>query len=168
MSAFILNVFPSLSEPTGEITGTKSEFIKLSIIFVLIFVISPTSPRSASPSFFFASIKSPSLPEIPTAETLFFWNSDTKALLIFPDKTVSTVFIVFESVTLRPFTNFGSIFWSFNASLISGPPPWTITGLIPTIFIKAISLVTDFLILLSTIAAPPNLITTVLPWNSFK
>src|ERR1700733_8912501 len=49
---------------------------------------------------------------------------------------------------------------------ISGPPPCTITGFIPTYLSSTTSRANSSLSSASTIAAPPYLITTVLPWNS--
>ena len=50
--------------------------------------------------------------------------------------------------------------------MISGPPPWTITGFIPTYLSSTTSRANSSLSAGSVIAAPPYLITTVLPWNS--
>ena len=41
------------------------------------------------------------------------------------NKASSTIFIVFSSVTLKPFINFESIFCSSSFALIFLPPPWT-------------------------------------------
>src|SRR3954452_8168957 len=49
---------------------------------------------------------------------------------------------------------------------MSGPPPWTTTGFIPTYLRSTTSRANSSLRSASSIAAPPYLITTVLPWNS--
>ena len=51
-------------------------------------------------------------------------------------------------------------------SVISGPPPWTITGLRPTYLSRTTSVAKSSRSVSSRIAAPPYLITTVRPWNS--
>ena len=51
-------------------------------------------------------------------------------------------------------------------SVISGPPPWTTTGLRPTYLSRTTSVANASRRLSSRIAAPPYLITTVRPWNS--
>ena len=51
-------------------------------------------------------------------------------------------------------------------SVISGPPPWTTTGLRPTYLSRTTSVAKASRRLSSRIAAPPYLITTVRPWNS--
>ncbi len=48
-------------------------------------------------------------------------------------------------------------------AVIVGPPPWTITGLIPTYLINATSRANSSLSAGSFIAAPPYLITIVWP-----
>ena len=47
----------------------------------------------------------------------------TICLLTLPISTISTISIVFSSVILNPFSNFGDIANLFNQLLISGPPP---------------------------------------------
>src|SRR5438552_16473384 len=49
---------------------------------------------------------------------------------------------------------------------MSGPPPWTTTGLIPTYLSSTTSRANSSRSSGSSIAAPPYLMTTVLPWNS--
>src|SRR4051794_40580509 len=49
---------------------------------------------------------------------------------------------------------------------MSGPPPWTTTGLIPTYLSSTTSRANSSRSAGSSIAAPPYLMTTVLPWNS--
>src|SRR5204862_8368560 len=49
---------------------------------------------------------------------------------------------------------------------MSGPPPWTTTGFIPTYLSSTTSRANSSLSVGSSIAAPPYLMTTVLPWNS--
>src|ERR1700760_2791331 len=49
---------------------------------------------------------------------------------------------------------------------MSGPPPWITTGFMPTYLSNTTSRANSSLSAASVIAAPPYLITTVLPWNS--
>src|SRR5688572_29679065 len=49
---------------------------------------------------------------------------------------------------------------------MSGPPPWTITGFMPTYLSSTTSVAKPSRSASSVIAAPPYLITTVRPWNS--
>src|SRR3954469_6912228 len=49
---------------------------------------------------------------------------------------------------------------------MSGPPPWTTTGLSPTYLSSTTSRANSSRSAASSIAAPPYLITTVRPWNS--
>ena len=51
-------------------------------------------------------------------------------------------------------------------SVISGPPPWTMTGLSPTYLSRTTSVAKASRSSSSRIAEPPYLITTVRPWNS--
>ena len=49
---------------------------------------------------------------------------------------------------------------------MSGPPPWTTTGFRPTYLSSTTSRANSSRSAGSSIAAPPYLMTTVLPWNS--
>ena len=49
---------------------------------------------------------------------------------------------------------------------MSGPPPWTTIGLSPTYLSSTTSRANSSRSSGSVIAAPPYLMTTVLPWNS--
>jgi len=49
------------------------------------------------------------------------------------------------------------------SAVISGPPPWTTTGFMPTSFMSTMSAATWSRRSGSVIAAPPYLITTVVP-----
>src|SRR5436190_9000581 len=49
--------------------------------------------------------------------------------------------------------------------VISGPPPWTIAGVMPTYLSSTTSRANSSWSSGSVIAAPPYLMTTVLPWN---
>ena len=49
---------------------------------------------------------------------------------------------------------------------MSGPPPWTMIGFSPTYFNSTTSRANSSRSSGSFIAAPPYLMTTVLPWNS--
>ncbi len=51
-------------------------------------------------------------------------------------------------------------------SVISGPPPWTTTGLRPTYLSSTTSRANSSRRSGSVIAAPPYFTTIVLPWNS--
>src|SRR6266853_1445763 len=49
---------------------------------------------------------------------------------------------------------------------MSGPPPWTTIGFMPTYFSSTTSRANSSRSAASSIAAPPYLMTTVFPWNS--
>mmetsp|Transcript_62273 Transcript_62273/g.197166 ORF Transcript_62273/g.197166 Transcript_62273/m.197166 type:complete len:312 (+) Transcript_62273:382-1317(+) len=76
--------------------------------------------------------------------------------------------MVASSVTRSPFLNLASMPSFPSQVLISGPPPCTSTGLIPTSDIRTRSLTTPAFRVGSFIAAPPYLITIVLLWNLFR
>jgi hypothetical protein len=83
--------------------------------------------------------------------------------LIRPTRTISTISIVSSSVTRMPPTNFGSFPSRFIIIPICGPPPWTMTGFMPTNFKRTTSRANDSLSNGDSIAAPPYLITMVFP-----
>jgi hypothetical protein len=90
----------------------------------------------------------------------------TISLLILPPRTISTISTVSSSVTRMPPTNFGSLPSRFMSAPICGPPPCTITGLMPTRRSRMTSSANGSLRSACSMAAPPYLMTTVLPPNS--
>ena len=133
----------------------------------LTLTILPTNPISSPFGIFFSHMSiSPSLPHRPAAVIPCFCKSCTILLLTFPARTISTILTVSSSVTRRPPRNSDFLPILSNIWLISGPPPWTITGFIPTSFIRAMSSMTDALMVSLIIAAPPYLMTTTAPANS--
>ena len=86
--------------------------------------------------------------------------------LILPSRTIFATSTVAASETRRPSTNLTSSPRRSMYSLISGPPPWTITGFSPTYLSRTTSRANSSRTAGSRIAAPPYLITTVRPWNS--
>ena len=73
--------------------------------------------------------------------------------------------MVSASVTRIPSTNRVSLPMRSSSLPICGPPPCTTTGFTPTSFIRTMSRAKLLLSASSSIAAPPYLITMVLPWN---
>ena len=100
---------------------------------------SPTRPRSISPSFFSAENSLPDFPDIPTALPPNLFILATIPVFIFPMRTIFTISIVSSSVTLRPSMNVGAFPKRCIAEVISGPPPCMITGFIFTWFSKITS-----------------------------
>src|SRR3989441_3379069 len=90
----------------------------------------------------------------------------TMSLLILPTSTISTISTVSSSVTRMPPTKRGSLPRRFISAPICGPPPWTITGLMPTRRRRITSRANGSLRSARSIAAPPYLMTRVLPRNS--
>ena len=85
----------------------------------------------------------------------------TRSGPILPVSTIFTTSMVAPSVTRSPLTNFGSMPRRFCHEEISGPPPWTSTGRMPT---KRSSTTSWRKASTSSpIAAPPSLITSVWP-----
>ena len=68
----------------------------------------------------------------------------TISLLTLPTRTISTTSMVSSSVTRMPSTNCDSFPSCFRTAPIWGPPPWTITGLMPMNFIRTMSRAKDF------------------------
>ena len=173
VSALMLYVWPSAPTPIGAMTGMKFPSSSVSTTSGLTDSISPTWPMSmvSSPASGFACcktnfrarIKSPSLPERPTARPPCEFTSATISLLTSPPSTISTISMVSRSVTLRPSTN--SLFLPIRSSRlpICGPPPCTTTGFMPTSFISVTSRANPRFNCSSTMALPPYLITMVLP-----
>ena len=89
----------------------------------------------------------------------------TISLLTRPPSTISTTSIVSESVTRMPSTNRVSLPMRSSSLPICGPPPCTTTGFTPTSFIRTMSRAKPALRASPSIAAPPYLMTMVLPWN---
>src|SRR5881296_3367673 len=133
---------------------------------------SPTRPMSTSSPFASrcsrrrARSSPASLPDSPTALPPWWSIRPTMALLILPTRTISTISTVSSSVTRMPPTNWGSLPSRFMRAPICGPPPWTMTGLMPTRRSKITSSANGSLRSARSIAAPPYLMTTVLPRNS--
>ena len=115
-----------------------------------------------------ARIRFASLPFSPTACPPNKLSLTTRSVLILPTKTISASSTLSASVTLSPLTN--CVFFPAFCSIavISGPPPWTTTGLKPAQRRKTMSWRTLFLISSFSIALPPYFTTTVLPLKSLK
>src|SRR6185312_11625278 len=142
---------------------------------------SPTSPKSPSPSSPSNSrsrlsahalavngllrIRPPSFPLKPTALPPCRLMRSVISMLIFPARTISTISIVASSVMRTPWRNFASMPSRSNILSICGPPPWMMTGLIPTYFSKTTFCANRSLRDESVIAWPPYLTTTVFPRN---
>src|SRR6267143_1230081 len=107
-----------------------------------------------------------SFPERPTALPPWWLMSPTICLLILPTRTISTISTVSWSVTRMPPTNCGSFPSRFISAPIWGPPPCTMTGLRPTRRRRITSSAKGSLRSARSIAAPPYLMTIVLPRNS--
>src|SRR6267142_1787758 len=171
-SALMLYVSPAEPTPTGAMTGMKPPASSTRMGSGSTLSTSPTSPMSARlPSAcrcmrFRARIMEPSLPESPTARPPCRLISPTISLLILPTSTISTISTVSGSVTRIPPTNFGSLPRRFMRAPICGPPPWTITGRIPTSRRRRTSRANCSLRSACSMAAPPYLMTRVLPWKA--
>src|SRR6059036_3585755 len=92
--------------------------------------------------------------------------SPTISLLILPTRTISTISTVSSSVTRMPPTKDGSLPSRFMRAPICGPPPWTMTGLMPTRRSRMTSSANDSFRSAWSMAAPPYLMTTDFPRNS--
>src|SRR3954454_11203737 len=128
----------------------------------------PTNPRSV-PSCggcFATRNSSPSSPHRPTAGCPWRFSRSTMSLFTLPTRTIFATSTVSASLTRRPPTNCTGRPRRSMKLVISGPPPWTTTGLIPTYLSSTTSRANSSRSAGSSIAAPPYLITTVLPWNS--
>ncbi|KAF5032819.1 hypothetical protein DSECCO2_613170 [anaerobic digester metagenome] len=142
---------------------------------VLMPVTSPTLPRSmisggASPfsstiSSLRALMSLPSLPESPTAMPPLRLIRLTMFLLTLPTSTISTTSMVASSVTRRPWRNSLVMPSCLSMLPICGPPPCTMTGLMPMYLSRMTLRAKLFCRASSTMACPPYLITTVLPKN---
>ena len=109
------------------------------------------------------SVRSFQVPATPgtTAWPPSRWMRLTNSGPILPVSTIFTTSMVAPSVTRNPLTNLGSMPRRFCHEEISGPPPWTSTGRMPT---KRSSTTSWRKASTSSpIAAPPSLITRVWP-----
>mmetsp|Transcript_10103 Transcript_10103/g.24901 ORF Transcript_10103/g.24901 Transcript_10103/m.24901 type:complete len:236 (-) Transcript_10103:459-1166(-) len=159
VSAFTLSACPESSIATVANTGICPVSTSCLSNEVSTEDTSPTNPSSASrtrPLRVF-----PSFPQMPTARPPATLMSDTSDLFTLPTSTISTISIVAASVTRNPFLNFGSIPTLVSHWLISGPPPCTRMGRMPTVERSTRSRMTRSFRPSSTIAAPPYLTTTV-------
>ena len=86
--------------------------------------------------------------------------------LSLPSRTIFATSTVSASETRSPSWKRTSMPSRSMYSVISGPPPWTITGFSPTYLSRTTSVAKASRRPSSRIAAPPYLITTVRPWNS--
>ena len=86
--------------------------------------------------------------------------------LILPSRTIFATSTVSGSETRRPSWKRTSMPSFSMYSVISGPPPWTITGFMPTYLSRTTSVAKASRSSSSRMAAPPYLITIVRPWNS--
>src|SRR5438093_465792 len=171
-SALMLYVSPAAPTPTGAITGTQPPCSSIRIASTLTASTSPTRPMSTvSPlgrrcSRRRARRRLASLPEMPIALPPWWLMSPTISLLILPTSTISTISTVSWSVTRIPPTKRGSLPRRFIRAPICGPPPSTMTGLMPTSRRRITSLANNSFRSARSIAAPPFLMTMVLPRNS--
>ena len=173
VSALRFNVVPSSAIPIGEMTGMKSFSVYISSISGLIFLISPTKPKSISSIspvsssfilwiFLQAWINLLSLPDNPAPFPSCKQIWETISVLMLPTRTIFTMLMVSSSVTLKPLMNLGSLPNFFMDLVISGPPPWTTIGCMPTYFKSTVSPAVEAIASSSTIAWPPYLIMTFL------
>src|SRR3954469_8611452 len=130
--------------------------------------ICPTKPRSV-PSWAAALAtrnSKPSSPQRPTAGWPWRLRRSTMSLLTLPTRTIFATSTVSASLTRSPPTNCTGSPRRSMKLVISGPPPCTTIGLIPTYLSSTTSRANSSRSAGSSIAAPPYLMTTVLPWNS--
>src|ERR1700693_4088300 len=171
-SALMLYVSPVAPTPTGAITGINPPSSSTRMGSGLPASTSPTSPMSAMlPSAcrcsrLRARTSEPSLPLSPTARPPWRLIRPTISLLILPTSTISTISMVSASVTRIPPTKCGSLPSRFMRAPIWGPPPWTMTGRMPTSLNRSTSLANCSLRSACSMAAPPYLMTRVLPWKA--
>src|SRR3954462_14539049 len=109
---------------------------------------------------------SPSSPQSPTAGWPWRLRRRTMSLFTLPTRTIFATSTVSASLTRNPPTNCTGRPRRSMKLVISGPPPWTTIGLIPTYLSSTTSRANSSRSAGSSIAAPPYLMTTVLPWNS--
>src|SRR5262249_42908537 len=113
-----------------------------------------------------ARMSVPSLPERPTALPPWWLISPTISLLIRPTRTISTLSSASWPVPRFPPTKRGSSPRRFIIAPICGPPPCTMTGRMPTSRSSTTSRANCSLRPTSSMAEPPNLMTSVLPWKA--
>ena len=134
--------------------------------FVLMLTMSPTWPRStpsASGGFFLTMISPASLPHRPMALPPRRPICEAMFLFSLPASTICTISIVASSVMRRPLWNVLCTPTRPSMALISGPPPCTRIGLMPT-YLSSVTSSRIFCVSSSFfIALPPYLMTTVLP-----
>lgn len=104
---------------------------------------SPTKPRSAALGLGRAVRRRPSRPERPTAVAPALLMRETRVLLTLPTRTMETISMVSASVTRRPSRKTAGMLRRPSQVLISGPPPWTMTGRRPTQDRRTRSLITE-------------------------
>ena len=85
------------------------------------------------------------------------------SLLTLPTSTIFAISTVASSETRRPLTNSTGISRRSMYAVMSGPPPCTTTGFIPTYFSSTTSRANSSTRAGSVIAAPPYLMTIVRP-----
>mmetsp|Transcript_4522 Transcript_4522/g.11239 ORF Transcript_4522/g.11239 Transcript_4522/m.11239 type:complete len:336 (-) Transcript_4522:56-1063(-) len=164
VSALMLSAWPPSPLATVATTGMESESTSVFSSEGFTPVTSPTKPMSFS-IIWRAMMVLPSFPQRPTARPPASLIRETMLLFTRPTRTISTRSIVGPSVTRSPFLKLGSMPTFSSQELISGPPPCTRTGRMPTQASSTMSATTPALRLGSFIAAPPYLMTTVLPRN---
>src|SRR5262249_19145212 len=125
----------------------------------------PTKPTSAACATGLTSNSEPSSPPRPTAGWPSRLSRTRMSEFTLPSRTIFATSTVSASDTRRPSTNFTSIPSRSMCFVISGPPPWTITGFIPTYLRRTTSLANASRSSSSCMAAPPYLMTIVRPWN---
>src|ERR1019366_6881236 len=130
--------------------------------------IRPTKPMSSPPGAARRTTlnSEPSSPHRPTAGWPWRLIRNTISLLTFPTRTILATSTVSLSETRRPPTNSTGRPRRSMWPVISGPPPWTTIGFRPTYLSSTTSRANSSRSAASSIAAPPYLMTTVLPWNS--
>src|SRR5262245_24647673 len=171
-SALMLKLSPAGPTPTGAMTGMNPCSSSRRIGSGSMASTSPTrpmsttSPSDARDSRLRARMRLASLPDRPTARPPWWLIRPTISLLIRPTRTISTISIVSSSVTRIPPTKRGSLPSRFIIAPICGPPPCTMTGRMPTSRRSTTSRANCSLRPASSIAEPPNLITSVLPWKA--
>ena len=161
VSPLILKVSPSRPEPNGAITGIISLSNRVFSTVVSTSAGVPTRPSAAS--VWSQISKLASFPDSPTARPPWAFIAWTIRLLTRPDRTISTTSIVLASVTRLPCTNSDAICNLSSIALIIGPPPCTMTGLIPTCRISTTSRAKVSMAASLPIAWPPSLMTTIAP-----
>src|SRR5947208_11581073 len=171
-SALMLYVSPPAPTPTGAMTGTNPASSSNRIGSVFTASISPPRPMSTSSPVGSrcgrrrARSSPASFPESPTALPPRWLIRPTMALLILPTRTISTISTVSSSVTRMPPTKRGSLPSRFMRAPTCGAPPRTMTGRMPTKRSRITSSAKGSLRSARSMAAPPYLMTTVLPRNS--